>query len=165
MNPPAPAEVPFRGELLLCSCLLLLLLLPSPSSPCPHRTRAFPGQWGTVWGLAVSQSSQPACLPLPASLHLDQRQSWDTARRFTLCLSLHHLFFFPPSRLSLFLLDHVDHYVSFYFITIIFIFISQYGNVVNFLFLILSPPEAAAPQFYSESVNAHIYTRSFHLEM
>eukprot|EP00064_Thunnus_orientalis_P017817 superscaffoldBa00003891_g17903 len=37
------------------------------SAPCPSQTGAFPGQRGTVCGLAPSQSSQPACLCQPPS--------------------------------------------------------------------------------------------------
>ncbi len=54
----------------------------SPSTPCPSQAGAFPGQRGAVCGLALGQSSQPACLCQPPSPETQDKAGSrpDTAR-------------------------------------------------------------------------------------
>lgn len=73
--PPGPVEVPW-GVLDFGSPL-------PPVSPLSLSGRGFSwAAWHSVW--PGNEPEQPACLPLPASLPWDQRQSWDTARHSTL---------------------------------------------------------------------------------
>lgn len=64
----AQCRPPTPQGLLKCLGGHWILDLPSLlSAPCPSQAGAFPGQRGTVCGLARSQSSQPACLCQPPS--------------------------------------------------------------------------------------------------
>lgn len=90
--PLGPVEVPGGG-----------LDFGPPSTPCPSQAVAFPGQRGTVCGLALGQSSQPACLCQPPSPETRDKAGTrpDTPRSLFISPS------FPSSLDTLFLLNHL----------------------------------------------------------
>lgn len=91
MGPLGPVEVSLGG-----------VDFGSPLNPLSVSGRGFSwAAWHSVW--PGSGPEQPACLPLPASLPWDQRQSWDKARHSMLSVylsifPLHSFFFFSIIR-------------------------------------------------------------------
>lgn len=61
--------------------------VPTPPPPCLSQAGAFPGQRGTVCGLALSQSRQPACLCQPPSSETKDKAGTQPATRCFLFIS------------------------------------------------------------------------------
>lgn len=79
----------------MCQVVGLWTMGPPRSAEVPRGGLDFGSLWGRGFSWAAWHSvwpgsgpEQPACLPLPASLPWDQRQSWDTARHSTLSVYL-----------------------------------------------------------------------------